>query len=658
MTSTLKEDDQPTYAYPPLSGTDQIRVLEILPTKKRIECRIRHTTFFEGAYHALSYVWGDPETKHQAMVIDESGALLGGLPLTQNLVNALQAIRESSLGHKSFWIDQICINQQDATEKNHQVALMGKIYSHAEKVITYMGPMRSEEEQEHGRSLLERLKELFPSEHNAFKTLHSSGSFLETDKILRRDTTLTHLPRDLEIQEEWTNQEELHNYINQGWRWLLEVGLGDWTQRLWIVQEQMLNTEGYFMQGILPVRYLKRFADERNLDISSPTSSLLHMWRTRLNARTGVGQSPSFPLLSTNLSLTYGLQCRDPRDRVYALLAISSDVDLDATTPLIQPDYSDATTLAVLSKRLTLAWLKREDLYHTAVFHAVILLACKWRQPSALPSWCINLDLPYSTMTPRTINSGRWFPHPKTHIDTCLFSLHDDDAVLVFKGRVLDYISEASRIFEPAKNKLIDRRYTLKYYNDILGMMSSEITMEKIAMLCRTLAPDDWRLPKHAELSEEAHVAIYLYYYFIYLVQFLNEGGTTSEPETLTTLDAECNRTIATLSRLFPPEYHYSAREQLQDKIFDASLKFHSPQLFRGRCFCVSRTGKFCNVSNQAQEGDAVVVSRGSHCLYIMRPVGDERYQLVGDAYVDGLMHGEAYSGLDPDSVDYDIALV
>lgn len=56
------------------------------------------------------------------------------------------------------------------------------------------------------------------------------------------------------------------------------------------------------------------------------------------------------------------------------------------------------------------------------------------------------------------------------------------------------------------------------------------------------------------------------------------------------------------------------------------------------------------------QEGDAIVAFQGSDRLFIIRLVGNI-YKLIGDIFVDGLMHGEAYENQDPDKVDYDIEL-
>jgi Heterokaryon incompatibility protein (HET) len=39
-----------------------------------------------------------------------------------------------------FWIDALCINQASIEEKNHQVAMMRKIYSSASFVLVWLGP--------------------------------------------------------------------------------------------------------------------------------------------------------------------------------------------------------------------------------------------------------------------------------------------------------------------------------------------------------------------------------------------------------------------------------------------------------------------------------------------------------------------------------------
>jgi hypothetical protein len=63
------------------------------------------------------------------------------------------------------------------------------------------------------------------------------------------------------------------------------------------------------------------------------------------------------------------------------------------------------------------------------------------------------------------------------------------------------------------------------------------------------------------------------------------------------------------------------------------------------------------NPGRGASAAKGIPVFEGADLLFILRPAGDE-YRLIGDAYVDGLMLGEAYEGVDPDEVDHDIVLV
>ncbi|KAF2266543.1 HET-domain-containing protein [Lojkania enalia] len=94
-------------------------------------------------YTALSYTWGPP-------VFDGSITLNGRLfPITKNLEIALRYMRKSNsdyshasfrrLGDTAWWIDQICINQQDIEERSSQVSLMRRIYKRATSVSVWLG---------------------------------------------------------------------------------------------------------------------------------------------------------------------------------------------------------------------------------------------------------------------------------------------------------------------------------------------------------------------------------------------------------------------------------------------------------------------------------------------------------------------------------------
>lgn len=56
----------------------------------------------------------------------------------QNLHDALLQLRRSS-SYDDYWIDAVCINQDDLVERNQQVQMMGRIYSCAKSVTIWLG---------------------------------------------------------------------------------------------------------------------------------------------------------------------------------------------------------------------------------------------------------------------------------------------------------------------------------------------------------------------------------------------------------------------------------------------------------------------------------------------------------------------------------------
>ncbi|KAL1641537.1 hypothetical protein SLS58_006043 [Diplodia intermedia] len=244
--------DLPRYEYEPLSGPDDIRVLELGATKTRIEARILHVPVSARSFQALSYVWGNPNQESTAVILDTTGTAIGWIPLTKNLGHAMRDLRDAEeLESKVFWIDQVCINQQDEKEKNHQVAMLSQIYTQASRVITYLGPATlQEEEEQRGIQLLKRISGTLSD--TTWRQIHEAGSI---ERVLNwkldGSMQLEQLPSDLDLRVNEPHDEEkvTKRYIEQGWKWLVHAAYGEWTQRLWIVQEQLLNNDITTLRG-------------------------------------------------------------------------------------------------------------------------------------------------------------------------------------------------------------------------------------------------------------------------------------------------------------------------------------------------------------------------------------------------------------------------
>lgn len=88
-----------------------------------------------GDYIALSYTWAPLEPRR---TITLNGFLF---LVTPNLFDALVLLRRSQRVQQGFklWVDAICINQNDLTERSQQVTRMRHIYASAWQVVTYLG---------------------------------------------------------------------------------------------------------------------------------------------------------------------------------------------------------------------------------------------------------------------------------------------------------------------------------------------------------------------------------------------------------------------------------------------------------------------------------------------------------------------------------------
>ncbi|KAE9366371.1 HET-domain-containing protein [Stipitochalara longipes BDJ] len=115
----------------------QIRLFELKSTKgaSLVEVVFHLVSLSTSpAYKALSYTWGDPDKRK---LIEVGGERLA---IPQNLWWFLHSWDSSELENPNlFWIDAICIDQENVLERNHQVRLMKQIYSSAAKVVVWLG---------------------------------------------------------------------------------------------------------------------------------------------------------------------------------------------------------------------------------------------------------------------------------------------------------------------------------------------------------------------------------------------------------------------------------------------------------------------------------------------------------------------------------------
>jgi hypothetical protein len=126
---------------------DMIRVVDIyprnsMPLHTSLAGRIRVVSLSENnpTFVALSYCWGSTprdEYTHEIQIECEYG--VSTMVISETAHRALTDVRDH-LGSMTIWIDALCINQSDNSEKAIQIPLMREIYTRATTVYVHLGP--------------------------------------------------------------------------------------------------------------------------------------------------------------------------------------------------------------------------------------------------------------------------------------------------------------------------------------------------------------------------------------------------------------------------------------------------------------------------------------------------------------------------------------
>ncbi|RDW77156.1 hypothetical protein BP6252_05209 [Coleophoma cylindrospora] len=303
------------YRYEALTETDSIRLLRILPSKD-VDAPLQVQLFdyiLDGTlgqthpYEALSYVWGEP-VKTCSISVHSCKSSMQTLPITSNLHKALLRLRYSTL-ERVIWVDAICINQEDKQEKQQQIRLMYKIYTHANCVIVWLGEEADDSDQ-------------------ALEELRMTGS-----------------KKAVDFAHEEIVQETVAKLLRR-----------DWFQRIWVLQEvaaarrvEILcgrsKIDGYaFCLAMDSLRESFKAHNELQT-LQNAIGSITYLIRGAIFRpyRQTLGTiSEAICPLGELVDMFRTHQASEPQDKVYALLGMSSDGmnSDDMSKPNLLPDYS------------------------------------------------------------------------------------------------------------------------------------------------------------------------------------------------------------------------------------------------------------------------------------------------------------------------------
>ncbi|KAH0536097.1 hypothetical protein FGG08_007002 [Glutinoglossum americanum] len=545
-------------------------------------------------YAALSYHWGAP-TFDRTIICDGRA-----LQVNASLHGALRRHRQDQLERPEFlWVDAICINQNDEDELNLQLLLMRDIYSSAEVVFADLGdaPLQW---------------------------------YFCYDLMYRIKTFLDLIKNQGQLAIDSSNIERgILPFDHGAWLEYYNLFSSLWFGRTWIIQEVVLARKIRCRHG--------RFNFDWDLFVRSFTfmQHRMSQWVALPRQEQQVGMLNFYRILQirhdfnsgrlTPLQLlwrTRDCQVSNPRDKVIALLGLllpgRSTFQLDYKWPPAKLFYHFAAyVLKSFSFKERASMLSYAGLHRRAI---------EGKLPSWVPDWHAQ-----SAAGPAVFATIREKPFAAAADSLpVMYALGDGEErdsfitqTSVGMGSVTDISSTCEGEVATDGAPAIDQRSQwLKWHENALGVFSHSAAGGKLRYdnpeeaFCRTLLVDD-----------------------------LYTGD---------------NATAASVPIHDPCEAHAAAIASLSTGDFGSALKMNnSTDMYivqaltacRRRRFAVTDKGYIGLVPECTELGDGVYILGGVSVPFVLRHREKVNFTLVGDAYIHGVMDGEAVRDLKfPDS--------
>jgi hypothetical protein len=598
-------------------------------------------------YNALSYTWGKPELTHQIWV---NNAIL---PVTESLAVALRHLRQES-EILILWVDAVCINQRDTDEKNHQVRQMAEVYRHAAQVFVWLGPAADE-----SCKVIEYLRFIATKYAEHGLTGVSDFSILEMTKAGEKDraAALTHSRIEL-----FQKLDYLFIDIFPSQKYLKFAQRG-WWSRAWVIQEICLAQEPMYLCGekklpsvhlVDSINFLSSYgvaqstklsqmrspeeiarARDQIMPLVDPTAmKALLAIRGQYQKQQGTNPGPTlFSLLRTvytrRTSNVPGIMASDRRDKVFALLGLASDKD----ELQIRIDYSKEYSASDLFTSVS----------ETLLMHGYLDLLSFRRTVNDLqgdlPSWVCDWNQKILVPFGNPIHVDKPFAASGISKSQVITYMADGQHIAAIQGLRVDEIDALGPPWLDRRTDEVTARWK-----------TAAVFMEETEAICRGYSVEDTvnvllggleihgggtegnpspsRSRRVTRESLEAYKIAKRWVKIIKKYEYLTEH--IRDPRNITT-------------RIFQT-YMENSREMQEVANLPEKEAFltgmDKGEWFERRPFR-SEKGYIGLAPQRAEVGDTICIFFGSTVPHIIRPVSEDRYKLIGESYVLGIMDGE-----------------
>ncbi|KAH7408816.1 heterokaryon incompatibility protein-domain-containing protein [Phaeosphaeria sp. MPI-PUGE-AT-0046c] len=560
----------------------EIRVLDILPGHRgdSIHCTLRIVSLdSDEKYEAQSYIWG---ISYASRSIDVAGQHVS---VTENLYGALQRLRLPA-EPRTIWIDQLCIDQTDNLERSTQVAMMRDIYRRCCCCILWLG----------------ELQEI------SVQSATDVFSFIEQAAAVKT-TPISGLPTLLQDTTEGEAARAAFAAISM-------YG-NTWWSRIWTVQEAIIPPYALLTWGPLSVSrddvlmaavhlkstgmHTKFTSDfiEKRLQHSELLRRMLYPVRGFLHAHSNT-DGPLDLLMRWRHR-----EASNPRDKVYALMGLLPTEVLPSAR-----HYSYESPAASLFANVTFDLIEEEQ-----SLRALIGSSEMPHLTPDLPTWAID----FANSNHVGWRQLKWWNHSHRYhqFSACGSGsfetvLRDSGRILALTGSMVDQVEVTSEAYEVPdsepipSDKLLE---TILTWKDLLRKWCKE----------RGTSPEyvtggSW----HSAFAQTV------------------VGGLVMQ-------EFPISRTNATSTKDFDELLNTLANNATNAKLYESACG-----MVPNHVFFITGKGYLGVGPPRTRAGDDVWILHGGRVPFILRTLeagteaNSKRRTLVGDAYVHGIMDGEA----------------
>jgi hypothetical protein len=616
---------------------NHIRLLELVHEEgESLRCTLRAVDLATTSlYNALSYTLGDPRPEiSQEPGFDDLQHVIyvNGYTTTigTNLYNVLMRSRSGCPAtYVPIWVDALCINQMDAAEKSIQVKNMDQVYKNANAVFAWLGEADD----------------------------YAIAGFTAIEKLAALD-------RDINGDYASHRLRELSDHGFDEWDWtsLVAVFRRAWFLRVWVIQEvylaqriaivcgdQMLSGDTLGLavtyliqtalwQKILPYRMMftpheHRHAGGQGIEALGGVMWALQQFDAPLERR----------ILSPKAITLFGrgAKAKDLRDHVYAMRGLAKEaILLSGTKDLELPDVNYEDSVRV--DEAFLGWTKFmiEEVEDYLLFSMVEDRS--HRAIISLPSWVPDISVSMMPVTLRRVEGrSSWKPFGANSDGWILYT--DDPLTIEVPAANFDSITAVTKEFD-SFNGTQDYVSILEFiepltaatspFASIVGTAAVSPYSNPLEALARAVTTDSSTSAEQSQ-SLPSNLLCWLMTRIVSI-----KGDTQAMFAPLLRMAARNYAVRQTMGRLSAELTNPGRMLEVQ------AFEIRSSRLRNCRRLVRTRRNYLGIAGISASAGDEIWILPNSITPFVMREQINGKYELVGEAYVEGIMNGEVASTL------------